>query len=120
MTRKHWVDLGPSLVVAAGIIVSSLVAMLAAESGWLVLAGPLCLALAVVSADVLRSRLKGEPSGPSPAALLVGGAFLLAGGIVALRDPSLVKTLVPVLGPAAWVALLQPRPEGGRKACRWI
>src|SRR6266700_6265526 len=71
MTRKHWIDLSPSLVVGVGIIASTLVAVLAAESGWLVLAGPLLLALTVVSADVLHSRLKRRSSGPSWAALLL-------------------------------------------------
>ena len=105
MTRKHWIDLSPSLVVGVGIIASTLVAVLAAESGWLVLAGPLLLALTVVSADVLHSRLKGRSSGPSWAALLLGGAFLLAGMIVG-RDPSLVSTLIPTCGSAAWIILL--------------
>jgi hypothetical protein len=117
MTQKHWADLGPSLVVGAGIIVSTLVAVLAAESGWLVLAGPLLLALTVVSADLLQSRLRGGSSGPSLAALLLGGAFLLAGVIVAFREPSLVPTLIPICGSAAWVTLL--RPQRG-KACRGI
>jgi len=110
MTRKHWVDLSPSLVVGAGIIVSTLVAVLGTESGWSVLASPLLLALTVVSADVLHSRLKGRSSGPSWAALLLGGAFLLAGMIVG-RDPSLVSTLIPICGSAAWITLLL-HPEG--------
>jgi len=116
MTRKYWLDLGPSLLVGVGIIVSTLIAVLAAESRWLVLAGPLVLAMTVVSADVLDSRLKGESSGPSWAALLLGGSFLLAGLIVTLSDPSVVKTLIPVTGAAAWVSLLL-RPERRRKKC---
>jgi hypothetical protein len=119
MTRKDWLDLGPSLLVGAGIVVATLIAVLAAESRWLVLAGPLLLALTVVSADVLGARLRGESSGPSRAALFLGGAFLLAGLIVNLRDPSLVKTLIPVIGAASWVTLLL-RPEGRRKPCRGI
>lgn len=118
MTQKHWADLGPSLVVGTGIIVSTLVAVLTAESGWLVLAGPLLMALTVVSADVLQSRLRGGSSGPSVAALLLGGAFLLAGVIVAFREPSLVATLIPVIGSSASITLL--RPGAGRKACRRI
>ena len=53
MRRHAWLDLGPSLLVGAGIIASTFVAERAAESGWLVLAAPLLLALVVVSADVL-------------------------------------------------------------------
>lgn len=118
MTRKDWLDLGPSLLVGTGIVVSTLITVLAAESGWLVLAGPLLLALAVVSADVLGSRRGGESSGPSWAALLMAGALLLASWIVFLRDPGLVETLLPILGVASWVTLL--RSEGRRKTCRSI
>ncbi len=120
MTRNQWVDVGPSLIVGAGIIVSTLVAVLAMESKWLVLAAPLCLALTVVGADVLRSRLQGESAGPSPAALLMGGAFLLAGAMVALSEPSLVAAFIPILGSAASVTLLRPRLAAGRRACRWL
>ena len=119
MPRKYWLDLCPSLLIGTGIVASTLVAVLAAPSGWLVLAGPLLLALAVVSADVLDSRLRGASSGPSRAALILGGAFLLAGVIVAVRDPSLVKTLIPVFGAAGWVTLLL-RPEGRGKSCRSV
>jgi hypothetical protein len=118
MTRIFWRDLSSSLLVAIGILVSTFVAARAAGSGWLVLAGPLLLALAVVGADVLNARLRGESSGPSWAALLMGGSCLLAGLIVTLRDPSLVKTLMPIIGMAAWVTVL--RPENGSKACKGV
>lgn len=119
MTRKYWLELGPSLLVGAGIVVSTLIAVLAAQAGWLVMAGPLLLALAVVSADVLDSRVRGESSGPSVASLMLGGAFLLAGLIVTLRDPGLVKTLIPVIGGASCVPLLL-RSKSRRKTCSRI
>lgn len=119
MTRKYWLRLGPSLLVGAGTVVSTFIAVLAAESGWLVLSGPLLLALAVVSADIWDSRVRRESSGPSVAALILGGAILLAGLIVTLRNPSLVKTLIPVIGGTSYVPLLV-RSEGRRKACRGI
>ena len=117
MTRKHWLDLGPSLLIATAIVASTLLAALAARSGWLVLASPLLLALAVVGVDGLNSRLQRDPSAPSRASLILGGAFLLAGWIVAQSDPALVKTLIPVSGTAAWVTLLS-RPGRRRKTCR--
>lgn len=117
MTRKIWLDLGPSLLVGVGILVSTFVAVRTAESGWWVLAAPLLLALTVVGADVMGSRLRGKPSGPSWPALLLGGAFLLSGLIVALRDPSLVKLFIPVVGASAWSSLLL-LPGNRRKACR--
>jgi hypothetical protein len=118
MTLKYWRDLSPSILVAVGIVVSTFIAARAAGSGWLVLTGPLLLALAVVGADVLNARLRGASSAPSWAALFMGGSCLLAGLIVTRRDPTLVKTLMPIIGMAAWVTVL--RPESGSKACRNI
>jgi len=118
MTRKYWRDITPSILVAVGIVVSTFVASRAAGFGWLVLGGPLLLALAVVGADVLNARLRGESPSPSWAALLMGGSCLLAGLIVTLRAPALLKPLMPIIGIAAWVTV--PRPDIGRKACRNI
>lgn len=113
MTRKHWIDLGSGLIVGAGILASTLLAFLTAESGWLVLIGPLVLALAVVTADLLGSRPMSGPRRPSRPALFMGGSMLFAAVIVAARDPALVKTLVPALAAPAWVTLVW-RPQGQR------
>lgn len=117
MKQQHRLNLAPSLLVGLGIIVATIAAKLAAESGWWVMAGPALLALSVVGADLLDARRRGGFSGPSPAALLLGATFLLAGFIVALRDPSLVKLLIPVIGAGCWVTLLA-RSDGSRRACR--
>ena len=116
MTRRAGSDLGPSLLIGTGIVVATLVAVLSAGSGWLVLAAPLVLTLAVVGAGMMSARLGGESWTPSWAALILGGSFLLASWIVALRDPSLVGTLLPVFGAASWLALL-PRLEAPRRSC---
>lgn len=116
MIQKYWLDLGPSLLVGGGVIVSTLIAVLAAQSGWLVLTGPLLLALTALSADAWASRRRGNSSRPSRPALLLGGAILLAGLIVTLRDPGLVKMLIPIIGGAAWVSILR-RSGSRRKAC---
>ena len=118
MTRKYWLSLTPSILLASALILSTLVASLAAKSGLLVLTAPLLLALAVVGADILASRLSGASSGPSPAALILGAAFVLAGLLVTLRDPNLVKTLMPLVGVTAWIALL--RPAARRNPCLGI
>jgi hypothetical protein len=117
MTRKYWLSLTPSLLVAAGIVLATLVAALAAKSGWLVLAAPLVLALAVIAADALASRLAGESSTPSPTPLILGIAFLVSSALVAQRDPSFVKALIPIAG---WAAIFLRRPQGSRTACAGI
>jgi hypothetical protein len=47
----------------------------------------------------------------------LGVSFLLAGSIVAFRDPSLVKTFIPLSGACAWVVIVG-RSEASRRACR--
>lgn len=119
MKRESWIGLSPSLLAGAGIIVATLMAMLTAESGWWILAAPLLLAMAFVGAEMLGFRLKGMPPRPSMSALVYGGAILMAGGIVTLRDPSLVKVLIPVIGPGFWIALAI-RSDAGRTVCRHL
>jgi hypothetical protein len=116
MQRRFWFDLVPSLLIGLGIIAATLIAKRAADSGWLVLLAPLALSLTVVGADMLNSWLRGEPVRPSVGALLLGAAFLLAGGIVAARKPSLVATMIAVSGASAWVTLLLS-PGQRRRAC---
>ena len=119
MTKKYWLSLTPSMVIALAIILSSLVAVLAAKSTWLALAAPALLALAVAAADALNSRLRGRSFRPSPAALILAASFLVAGLLVTFRDPHLVKSLIPIVGVCAWTTLLL-RPENRRNACTTI
>jgi uncharacterized protein YqgC (DUF456 family) len=117
MTRKSWLNLTPSLLIAIAILASTYIAGLTQKSGWLFLAAPLLMSLAILGADVLNSRLKGRsPSGPSRAALISAGSFLLSCLIVSFIDRNLVKTVIPLIGATGWVSLL--RPNNQRKACR--
>ena len=119
MARKYWLELTPSVLLACAIILSSRIAVLAAKSTWLLFLAPALLAVAVVGADALNSFLHGESSRPSPGALILGATFLLAGSLVTLRDPSLVKTHIPIVGSCAWVTSLL-RPDNRRKTCSAI
>jgi hypothetical protein len=111
MTRNYWLRLTPSLLVAAAMILATLIAVLAAKSALLLLAAPLFLVLAIMAADALASRLRGQSSRPSSAALILGATFLLASLIVTLRQPSMLPALIPVLGVTAWVAILLRPPS---------
>jgi hypothetical protein len=116
MAKKYWLNLTPSLLVAAGILVSTYVAGQTARSGWLVLTAPLLLSLTILGADVLYARLRGRPYRPSPAALLLAPSFLLASLIVTHRDPASVKSIIPLIGVTGWVSLHRPNKQ--RKICR--
>lgn len=111
MTRENLLDLGPSLLAAAGIVGSTLIAVRVAGSGGWFLAAPLLLALTVVGADAWRSRRRGGPASPSWAALILGGSFLLASLIIGFRDPRLAGALLAISGSAGWVTL-RPRSRG--------
>ncbi|MEP6898518.1 MAG: hypothetical protein ABI870_08315 [Rhodanobacter sp.] len=95
-------------------ILSTFIAGRTAGAGWLVLAGPLLLGLALLGADALQGQLRGKPARPAPAAWLLAGTCLLAGLLVMLRDPDRVQAFIPGIGTAAWVTLLRP---GSRKGC---
>lgn len=116
MTRKNLLYFGPSLVLAAGIIGSALIAKQTAGPGAWLLAGPLFLALAVVGADAWASQWRGGPARPSWAAVILGGSFLLASLIEGLRDPALVRESLPVLGSTAWITLFS-RSASRSRAC---
>jgi hypothetical protein len=117
MTRNHWLELGSSLLVGAGILASTWIASLAATSGWLVLVGPLLLAITFVSAVMLDSRTTGRSPDAYAAALLLGVSFVLAGLILVLRGGDHVVRFIPIMGAAGWVTLL-PRSGNRRASCR--
>ena len=116
MRKKSWLNLTPSLLLASAMVLSTLVAARSANSLWLLLLAPAILSIAVLAADALHSRIRGQSSRPSPAALILGVSFFLAGALVTFRDPALVKTFMPLLGITAWPALFL-RPDARRKTC---
>lgn len=120
MNIKNAFRLGPHLLLGAGIIAASIVALLTEQYGWWVLSAPIVLAFTMMTADMVDARARGESSGPSVEAMILGGTFVLAGAIVAFGDPSLVKMLIPTVGAGSAAVLLQrPRIEcrGERRTC---
>jgi len=87
-----------SLFLAAGIILSTIIATLTSEWGWLVLAGPLVMALTLVGVSLYGRRRRWLRSGVVLLALFLGGTFLLASAVVAATNPGHVETLMPILG----------------------
>jgi hypothetical protein len=107
-------EIGLGLIVGAGIIVSTFVAMRTARFGMAVLAGPACLALAMLGADALARRWRGLTPWPSAPAWILSVICVLACTIVALRDPKLVASFVPIIGASSWVTLLFPDRAAAR------
>ena len=94
--------LWPALLLAAGILASSAVSLLSYRFPAWAMAGPLLLAVVTVATGArVHSYTR---------SLILGGAVLLAGGIVALADPASVPAIMPILGACAGVAVL-PREK---------
>lgn len=87
-----------SLPLAAGIILSTIIAVLTSESGWLVLTGPLVMALTLVGVSLYGRRQRWMRSNVVLLALFLGFTFLMASAIVAMTNPGRVATLMPILG----------------------
>jgi Na+-translocating ferredoxin:NAD+ oxidoreductase RnfD subunit len=113
LERRHLIVLIPALLLAAGMLLSCLLAV--QQSDWLVLAAPLALALSVLVGEALEARLRGLPARPSPSAMILAASFLLASLIVAVKDPGLLKGLMPLLGTLAAATL--PMRGKHRNAC---
>ncbi len=116
MKRKSWwLDLVPGLLVGLGVIAATLIATLAVEMGWWILAGPLVLALAFLGADMAESRRRGSSLRPSFIATILAGTILVSSLIVTLRDPRLLLTFIPVIGITLWFPLFLRRSP---RTCR--
>ncbi len=100
--KWHWI--GP-IILAAGIICSTVVAQMASSSRWLVIAGPLVLAFAMLAVGMIDHRLFGASPARVRAALILGAALMLASLLVAQRDPALVATCLPIFGGASAVLI---------------
>lgn len=98
MKRSSWAALAPSLLLAAGVLSSTLIAVATSDAGWWVMASPVVMALAIAAAGLLGHRRPEAPRGLLHVALILAASLLLASVIVALRDPSVVAELLPVLG----------------------
>ena len=113
MTRQSMASIGPALLVAGGIIVST--AMAASGSRGLIATGVILFALLILAADMSAGRLKGESMAPTFSAILMSTAFLLACGLVAMKNSESVAMLIPILGGVVVVPILSTARSG--RAC---
>jgi hypothetical protein len=104
-------NLGPALLMALLVLIASALAVAAPRASWAAFAGPILLALGLVGIDLVQRRRWL----PSPGALLVAAAILVACGIVA-PDLNRLAGLIPILGGCAAVPVIL-RHEGARPSC---
>ena len=101
------------LIMGAAVIVSTL-ASIVASGGWLVMVGPVSMAIALfwVARSAVRANLLRPDSVAAAATLGVG--LVLASAIVALVDPFYVVVMLPVFaGPAVVVLAATTRESAG-------
>ncbi len=101
MSKQNWLDLGPRIILALGIMLAAQLSVLAAHSGALVLIGPATLALAVVVADGTAGRLAGQAFMPKPASLIMAGTIMVAGTILLPQGARALLEMIPFMGIAA-------------------
>lgn len=116
MSHKSWRDRVPSLLLGAGIVAATCTASLAEASGWLVLLGPLVLAITFVLAAKLAAGRTGRSPDVFAATLSIAMSFALAGLILFLRGGHRVVEFIPIMGVAGWVSFLQ-RSGNRRTSC---
>ena len=104
MSRKVLAESCPSLVLAFGIILSTIIAVSAPGPWWTV--AVLLLVLSIAAADLLAAGLQGGSRALSPGMLAVSVSILVASGLIAMRDPALVDQFIPIVGACAAAVLL--------------
>ena len=97
----------PSLILAAGLLGGTGLAVIAQNAGLWVLTGPLLLALTVIAAYAVHQH----STRPAAEALIWAGAIVFAGILGAIFDPSEVGTILMLTGPLAWVLLISDRRQ---------
>ena len=113
MARQSMASIGLALVTAGGIIVST--ALAASGSRGLIAAGVILFALLILALDISAGWLKGESMAPTFSAILMSAAFLLACGLVAMKNSGLVAMLIPIIGGGVVVPILSTARS--RRAC---
>ena len=106
--KKRYQSLLPSIILALGILGATALSVSTKQSSWLVLIGPLMLAGAIVAAHMTEVRLYSNPRTSMGVTLMIAAAFITVSVIVALRDPTRVPIIIPILGSAAAVMLVNP------------
>ena len=99
----------PSLLLAIGVLVSTIVASQLSNS-WLTLVGSVIMAVTLIGACALIPQSEGVHRKAMQSAIIIGTALLLASVVVVLKNPALLASLMPILagGAAAATVLTVP------------
>ena len=98
MTKSRRLGTGPSLLLAVGVIASTLAAWLLSHSSWLALAGPAIMAITLIGASALIPQPHVVRRKAIRRAIILAASLLLASAIVVMQDPALLVLVMPILG----------------------
>jgi hypothetical protein len=98
----------PALLLAAGCLGATAVAVWSSRSLVLALAGPVVLAATIIAAGAVRRRLLSRPQSYVADAIMAG-AVVASGALVAVVEPSSVILMMPILSACAAMTLLPKR-----------
>jgi hypothetical protein len=90
-----------ALVLAAGILGGTALAVATRDRGWWVLSGPIALALSFVVVAWSRPGRRAS----APAAWILAAAAIGSAVLVAAKDPEIVALLLPIVGAGGFVLL---------------
>jgi hypothetical protein len=113
MKRVDWIELGPSFVVASGMVVAMEVATHVAGRVAQTMGSVAVLAAAALAADVWNRQLCGRSARPSWAALLLIGGFAGASAILMDGNVGSLRTMIPLFGIVSWTTLLNRQQTKG-------
>ena len=105
---------GP-IILAGGLIGATAVSRLASESGWLVLSGPLVMAISVVIVGFVDQRLYGGSRRRIRVALVLGAVIVLAGVIMAWHHPDRLAKNMWLYGGLAAAVMWSNGGKGSRE-----
>lgn len=110
MRRFTLIELSPALLIAAGILAATSLAV--HLSGWLLWVAPLLLASTLLGAGMLQNHLRGSSPLPTTPSLILAGSILVVAAMVGSDSPKPMADMMPLLGATAVLALArQPRRQ---------
>lgn len=111
MGRSLGIGVGPSLLLAGGILVSTTAVLLLRDPSWLILSGPLLMALSLIGAGAMAPVAQGVRRSALRVATILGVSLIVAGAILITKDPGLLIPMMPVLGAGAAGGLVAISPR---------
>ncbi len=114
MRRRLTTD---TLLIGAGIIAGTVVSVILMSSGWLVLAGPGAMGLAMLAVTLVNRRRYGPAHGSFARFFWLAGSLMLASALVAFADPRHVATMMPILSAAIAAPFLAVRGGTDDREC---